>query len=50
VIAGLQTSGCHYFPNAYLMSLLLFIGTFLVSYNLRQFREQVTQNQGFKCK
>jgi hypothetical protein len=41
-IVGLQTAGCHYYPNAYLMSLLLFLGTFLVSYNLRQFREQVS--------
>ena len=31
VIAGLQSVGCHYVPNAFLMSVLLFIGTFLIS-------------------
>ena len=30
--------GCHYVPNAFLMSVLLFFGTFLISYHLKGFR------------
>ena len=30
-IEGLQSVGCHFVPNAFLMSVLLFIGTFLIS-------------------
>ena len=48
VISGLQTAGCHYYPNAYLMSLLLFIGTFLVSTNLKEFRGQVNVASSFE--
>ena len=30
--------GCHYVPNAFLMSCLIFIGTFLISSNLKGFK------------
>jgi hypothetical protein len=30
--------GCHYVPNAFLMSCLLFLGTFLLSYTLKKFK------------
>ena len=36
VIEGLQTPGCHYMPNIYLMSWLLFFGTFLIAYQLKK--------------
>jgi len=39
-IAGVQTVGCHYEPNAFLMSCLLFIGTFLISWHLKKFKAQ----------
>lgn len=35
---GIQSVGCHYYPNAYLMSVLLFIGTFLIAYHLKNFK------------
>ena len=38
LIEGIQTIGCHYVPNAYLMSVLLFIGTFLISWHLKKFK------------
>ena len=38
LIEGFQTVGCHYVPNAYLMSCLLFIGTFLMSWHLKKFK------------
>ena len=38
LISGLQSVGCHYVPNAFLMSVLLFIGTFLISYHLKGFK------------
>ena len=31
MVDGIQSVGCHYVPNAFLMSVLLFIGTFLIS-------------------
>merc|ERR1719323_377777 len=37
-VEGLQSVGCHYVPNAFLMSVLLFIGTFLISRNLKGFK------------
>jgi len=37
-IEGFQTIGCHYVPNAFLMSCLLFIGTFLISHHLKKFK------------
>ena len=40
LINGYQTVGCHYEPNAFLMSLLLFIGTFLIAWNLKKFKSQ----------
>ena len=40
LVHGMQTPGCHYYPNAFLMSVLLFIGTFLMSYHLKKFRTQ----------
>jgi hypothetical protein len=30
----MQTAGCHYVPNAFFLSVLLFLGTFLLSYHL----------------
>ncbi len=39
-VTGLQSVGCHYHPNAYLMSCLLFIGTFLISWHLKKFKFQ----------
>lgn len=36
VIRGMQSTGCHYLPNAYLMSILLFIGTFLIAFQLKK--------------
>ena len=36
----MQTPGCHYYPNAFLMSVLLFMGTFLMSFHLKKFRTQ----------
>ncbi len=38
VIQGIQSASCHYVPNAFLMSVLLFIGTFLISYHLKNFK------------
>ncbi len=38
VIEGYQSVGCHYTPNAFPMSILLFIGTFLISYHLKNFK------------
>ena len=35
LIAG---KACNYVPNAFLMSTLLFIGTFLISWNLKKFK------------
>ena len=32
--------GCHYHPNAFLMSCLLFIGTFLIAWHLKKFKAQ----------
>ena len=37
---GLQSLGCHPMPNAFLMSLLLFGGTFLISWHLKKFKFQ----------
>ena len=37
-MTGLQAVGCHYNPNAFLMSVLLFIGTFLISWHLKAFK------------
>ena len=36
VVEGVQSVGCHYHPNAYLMSILLFFGTFLISFQLKK--------------
>ena len=40
LIHGYQSVGCHYTPNAFPMSVLLFIGTFLISYHLKNFKTQ----------
>jgi len=37
-IQGHESVGCHYVPNAFLMSCLIFIGTFLISSNLKGFK------------
>jgi len=37
-IVGTESVGCHYVPNAFLMSVLLFIGTFLISHHLKKFK------------
>jgi len=37
-IQGWQSPQCHYVPNAFMMSTLLFIGTFLISYHLKNFK------------
>jgi len=39
-IKGHESVGCHYVPNAFLMSCLIFIGTFLISHHLKQFKFQ----------
>ena len=39
-IAGKESVGCHYVPNAFLMSVLLFVGTFLISHHLKKFKTQ----------
>ena len=39
-IKGHESVGCHYVPNAFLMSCLIFIGTFLISHHLKQFKLQ----------
>ena len=35
---GKGSVGCHYVPNAFLMSVLIFLGTYLISSNLKQFK------------
>lgn len=40
LITGYQSVGCHYSPNAFLMSVLLFIGTFLIAWHLKKFKFQ----------
>merc|ERR1719367_944305 len=35
-VKGLQSVGCHYHPNAFLMSILLFFGTFLIAFQLKK--------------
>ena len=35
---GHTSIGCYYVPNAFLMSILIFIGTYLISSNLKQFK------------
>ena len=37
-LAGAPSAGCYYVPNAFLMSILIFIGTYLISSNLKQFK------------
>jgi len=39
-LEGIQSVGCHFVPNAFLMSILLFIGTFLISWHLKAFKFQ----------
>eukprot|EP00090_Calanus_glacialis_P043036 TRINITY_DN7620_c0_g1_i1.p1 TRINITY_DN7620_c0_g1~~TRINITY_DN7620_c0_g1_i1.p1 ORF type:complete len:1137 (-),score=226.79 TRINITY_DN7620_c0_g1_i1:1450-4860(-) len=39
-VYGHESIGCHYVPNAFLMSCLIFIGTFLISHHLKQFKFQ----------
>lgn len=39
-VYGHESVGCHYVPNAFLMSCLIFIGTFLISHHLKQFKFQ----------
>jgi len=39
-VYGHESVGCHYVPNAFLMSVLIFIGTFLISHHLKQFKFQ----------
>jgi len=36
LMEGNQSVGCHYHPNAFLMSCLLFIGTFLIAWHLKK--------------
>ena len=38
VWSGHESVGCHYVPNAFLMSCLLFLGTFLISSTLKSFK------------
>jgi sodium bicarbonate transporter 10 len=38
LVEGYQSVGCHYVPNAFPMSVLLFIGTFLISHTLKNFK------------
>ena len=38
MISGMQSVGCHYVPNAFLMSVILFFGTFLISFHLKNFK------------
>jgi len=38
VIQGTTSIGCYYVENAFLMSVLIFIGTYLISSNLKQFK------------
>jgi sodium bicarbonate transporter 10 len=40
VISGYESVGCHYVPNAFLMSCLIFIFTFLISFHLKKFKSQ----------
>ena len=49
-ISGLQSIGCHVkpVPNAFLMSLLLFIGTFLISWHLKKFKFQSFFSNGVR--
>ena len=35
---GKPSIGCHYVPNAFLMSVLIFCGTYLISSNLKKFK------------
>ena len=37
-LLGWQSVGCHPYPNAFLMSVLLFIGTFIIAWHLKGFR------------
>ena len=39
-VLGHESVGCHYVPNAFLMSVLLFVGTFLISHHLKKFKAQ----------
>ena len=45
---GYQSVGCHPLPNAFLMSLLLFIGTFLISWHLKKFKFQSFFSNGVR--
>ena len=38
VVDGKSSIGCHFVPNAFLMSVLIFLGTYLISSNLKQFK------------
>ena len=38
---GFTTPGCNYAPNAFFLSIVLFVGTFLIATNLKQFKEFV---------
>eukprot|EP00092_Neocalanus_flemingeri_P011202 GFUD01012067.1.p1 GENE.GFUD01012067.1~~GFUD01012067.1.p1 ORF type:complete len:1158 (+),score=265.14 GFUD01012067.1:299-3772(+) len=40
IVSGHESVGCHYVPNAFLMSVLIFVGTFLISHHLKQFKFQ----------
>merc|ERR1719427_295608 len=37
-VHGFESVGCHHAPNVFLMSCLIFIGTFLISHHLKQFK------------
>ena len=37
-LSGTVSPGCHHAPNVFLMSCLIFIGTFLISHHLKQFK------------
>ena len=37
-VHGETSIGCHYVPNAFLMSVLIFCGTYLISSNLKSFK------------
>ena len=38
---GYTTPGCNYAPNAFFLSVVLFVGTFLVATKLKNFKEYI---------
>ena len=39
-VAGQEAPGCHFVPNAFIMSLLLFFGTYLIAMYLKRFKNE----------